>query len=149
MLTLISRLSGMTYTDLLHVYGLTRAGYIPQLFSIRLENPEVVYELLGKAKARALIYERTFENKLANCPVPTHEALDYDCARHSEDVLPLLHAGAQSSDPVFIFHTSGSTSGSPKLVPCNFTWLQAAITKCEHVMKPIKPSNRRDVTVWM
>lgn len=139
----------MTYTDLLHVYGLSRAGYIPQLFSIRLSNPTVVCELLLKAGAQALICEPTFKDALAGCSVPTHEALDRNGAEYTDDVLPLLHAGVQSSDPVFIFHTSGSTSGSPKLVPCNFTWLESAIKKCQHVMKPIKASERRDVTVWM
>ncbi|VDB99778.1 unnamed protein product [Peniophora sp. CBMAI 1063] len=142
-------LSGMTYTDVLHVYGLSRAGYIPQLFSVRLPNPKVVYELLGKAKARALIYERTFKDILAGCPVPTHEALDYGSAVPTEEDLPLLHAGVRASDPVFIFHTSGSTSGSPKLVPCSFTWLASAIKKCEHIMTPIKASEKRDVTIWM
>lgn len=146
-LTMSSRLSGLTYTDVLHVYGLSRAGYIPQLFSIRLENPTVVNELLRKAGAHALIYEKSF--KVAGCSVPNHEALDYDAVSPSDDDLPLLHAGVHSSDPAFIFHTSGSTSGSPKLVRCSFRWLESAIKKCEHVMKPIKASEKRDVTVWM
>ena len=150
-LTLLFRLSGLTYTDLLHVYGLSRAGYIPQLFSIRLPNPTVVYELLQKAGARALIFEDSFKNVLSSCPVPTYEALSYDGAVHTDDILPLLHSGAHSSDPVFIFHTSGSTSGSPKLVPCTFRWLGSAIKKCEYVMKSVKASEiqKRDVTVWM
>ena len=47
----------MSYVDVLYIYAIARAGYIPQLFSLRLPNPEVIYELLTKADGKAIIYE--------------------------------------------------------------------------------------------
>jgi acyl-CoA synthetase (AMP-forming)/AMP-acid ligase II len=144
------RLSGMTYVDVLHIYGLTRAGYIPQLFSIRLPNPDVVYELLSKAHARALIVDPSFEGLLKSCPTPTHRAATtvYDIDSHDMPLpsLPTL----RESDTIFIFHTSGSTSGIPKLVPCSLSWLDSAITKSHQVSTPSGRTERnQDVTVWM
>jgi len=144
------RLSGMTYVDVLHIYGLTRAGYIPQLLSIRLPNPDVVYELLSKAHARALIVDPSFEGLLKSCPTPTHRAATavYDIDSHDMPLpsLPTL----KESDTVFIFHTSGSTSGIPTLVPCCLSWLDSAITKSHQISKPSGRTERnQDVTVWM
>ncbi|KAH9985402.1 hypothetical protein BJV74DRAFT_775720 [Russula compacta] len=143
-------LSGMTYIDVLHIYGLSRAGYIPQLFSIRLPNPDVVYELLSKANACALLVDPSFESLLQGCPVPTHRAATtmYDMNSH-ETPLPDLPT-LRESDTVFIFHTSGSTSGIPKLVPCSLSWLDSAVTKSHQIAKPGGRTERRqDVTVWM
>ncbi|KAH9969012.1 hypothetical protein BC827DRAFT_1152099 [Russula dissimulans] len=143
-------LSGMTYVDVLHIYGLSRAGYIPQLFSIRLPNPGVVYELLGIANACALIVDPSFEGLLKGCPVPTHQAATTKSDIGSHDVpLPSL-AKLKESDTVFIFHTSGSTSGIPTLVPCSLSWLDSAITKSHQISKPSGRTNHnQDVTVWM
>ncbi|KAI0034282.1 acetyl-CoA synthetase-like protein [Vararia minispora EC-137] len=141
-------LSGMTYTDVVHIYGMSRAGYVPQLFSVRLPNPVVVFELLSKAKASALVFEPSFKPIVTGCPVPSHDAFSLDAATNHDEPLPPLHAGVVPSDTALIFHTSGSTSGSPKLVPCSYTWVQAAIEKSHHVAKPLAASGR-DVTVWM
>ncbi len=144
------RLNGTSYIDVLHIYGLSRAGYIPQLFSIRLPNPDVVYELLSKANARALLVDPSFETLLKCCPVPTHRAPTtiYDIDSHDAPLpsLPTLREG----DTVFIFHTSGSTSGTPKLVPCSSSWLDSAVTKSHQISKPSGRTERnQDVTVWM
>ena len=48
------RSNGMSYVDILYIYAIARAGYIPQLFSLRLPNPDVVYELLEKAKGLSI-----------------------------------------------------------------------------------------------
>ncbi|KAI0271339.1 hypothetical protein BC834DRAFT_818549 [Gloeopeniophorella convolvens] len=141
---------GMTYVDVLHIYGLSRAGYIPQMFSIRLPNPDVVCELLVRAKARALIFDPSFESILKGCPVPTHRAAmsTYEIDSHDAPLpsLPTLKA----DDTVFVFHTSGSTSGTPKLVPCSLSWLDSAVTKSHQIGKPTVRADRdQDVTVWM
>jgi acyl-CoA synthetase (AMP-forming)/AMP-acid ligase II len=140
----------MSYIDLLHIYGLTRAGYIPQLFSIRLPNPDVVFELLSKANARALLVDPSFENLLRCCPVPTHRAATslYDIDSHEAPLpdFPTL----EEDETVFIFHTSGSTSGIPKLVPCSLSWLDSAVTKTRQISKPSGRTERhQDITVWM
>lgn len=136
----------MTYTDVLQIYGLTRAGYVPQLFSIRLPNPVVIFELLQRANAKALIYETSFESVLSDCPFPSYRAISISDADPRSEPLPILPTPLDENEPVFIFHTSGSTSGSPKVVPCSRKWLDCAVTKTYQTGYPI---SERDVTVWM
>lgn len=138
----------MSYRDVLNVYGISRAGYIPQLFSLRLPNPTVIFELLEKAGARALIYEPSFEVDLSGCSVPIHTATAFVTQDVAEVELPDRSEAMSETDSAFIFHTSGSTSGSPKLVPCSYRWLDAIVSKARHVGRP-KSTGRQDVTVWM
>jgi len=140
-------IGGYTYTDVLQIYGMSRAGFIPQLFSLRLPNPEVIYELLSKAGAKALVYESAFEPVLRDCPVPSHLAVGAEDIDVSGHPLPEL-ARAQPEDIAFFFHTSGSSGGSPKLVPCSYRWLDATVMKSKQTCVP-QNSERQDVTVWM
>jgi acyl-coenzyme A synthetase/AMP-(fatty) acid ligase len=138
----------MTYTNVLHIYGVSRAGYIPQLFSLRLPNPQVIYELLEQAGARALVYEPSFDVDLSECLLPVHAAEAIEDSDIEGKELPDMPRAVSETDCVFIFHTSGSTSGRPKLVPCSYKWLNTIVSKARHVGKP-KTSGRQDVTVWM
>lgn len=147
LILLWGRLSGFLYTDVLHIYGLSRAGYIPQLFSIRLPNPIVIYELLCRAGARALVYDVSFSNILGDCPVPTHLASDVRGLDLRGVPLPPILSVTQE-DIGFIFHTSGSTSGSPKLVLCRYRWLLNVVEKSYLMCRPRNP-HRQDVTVFM
>lgn len=108
----------------------------------------MIFELLVRADARALIYDPAFESILRSAPVPVYVATEV----HEGDVdnapLPVLFEPTQGEDIVMIFHTSGSTSGSPKLVRCNYKWLNAMIAKANVVGRP-RSLNRQDVTVWM
>ncbi len=117
------------------------------MFSLRLPNPEVIYELLSMANAKALIYESAFAPICTDCPVPAHLAVGSDCVPESSTPLSPLRPVAEQ-DVAFIFHTSGSTSGRPKLVPCSYRWVGAAVTKSHQLSAP-KDNRRQDVTVWM
>ena len=143
----MSRLSGFTYTDVLHIYGISRAGYIPQLFSLRLPNPTVVLELLNRAGAQALIYDASFESVLQNFPLPIHRALASECLKPTLVSLPDI-SDSKEDDIAFVFHTSGSTSGSPKLVPMSYRWLSSMVLKSHYISKP-RDHYRQDVTVCM
>jgi len=138
----------MTYQDVLNIYGLSRAGYVPQLFSIRLPNPEVVFELLAKANAKALIYDSQFQSVISSFPLPIHLAIENRDMSPFECDLPPIRSTSDPDKLVFIFHTSGSTSGSPKLVCCNSRWLDAIIAKAKLCSTPREP-HRQDVSVWM
>lgn len=143
-----SRLGGLTYQDSVHIYAVARAGYIPQLFSLRLPNPEVIYELLAKGNAKAMIADPAYESILKDAPLPVRFARDVDPKDVSELILPPVHAPLNGDETIMVFHTSGSTSGSPKLVPCSYKWLDAMISKAYHVGQP-RSSYIQDVTVWM
>ena len=141
------RLSGFSYLDVLHIYGISRAGYVPQLFSIRLPNPVVIYELLRKAGAAALIYDCSFESVLNDCHISRHCVLKSFSVEDVPATLPSIW-DFQELDIAFIFHTSGSTSGIPKLVPINYRWLNSAVVKSHYISVP-ENASRQDVTVWM
>ncbi|KAI8980680.1 acetyl-CoA synthetase-like protein [Trametes punicea] len=141
-------LGGMTYLDAVHIYGIARVGYIPQLFSLRLPNPDVVYELLLRAKAQALVFDPSFGSIVKDCPVPAEVAIDVRSVDVEHLPLPPLWVPSHGEDIVMIYHTSGSTSGSPKLVPCTADWVNATVSKAALVTRPHN-ANRQDVTVWM
>lgn len=138
----------MTYVDALHIYGIARAGYIPQLVSLRMPSPDVVYELLNRSEARALVFDASFASIMTNCPVPAELAIDIRTVDLTDASLPPLWVPSSGDEIVMIYHTSGSTSGSPKLVPCTADWVNATVSKAAHVTRPRNP-NRQDVTVWM
>ena len=105
-----------------------------QLFSLRLPNPDIIYELLRKADARALIFEPSYRNLLSNgsCPVPFHSAVAVSESEIDGLQLPSVQETTlRPEDVMMIFHTSGSTSGSPKLVPCSLRWLDNIISKAD------------------
>ncbi|KAL4071030.1 hypothetical protein J3A83DRAFT_4530563 [Scleroderma citrinum] len=141
-------LSGMSYQDTLHIYGISRAGYVPQLFSIRLPNPEVIQELLGVANAKALVLAPEFTEMSTSFLLPVYPAPDKDAMSASAAPLPPITSSGNGDQVVFIFHTSGSTSGRPKLVPCNQRWLQTNVDKARFASTPQDP-RRKDVTVYM
>ncbi|KAJ8094247.1 hypothetical protein PM082_006786 [Marasmius tenuissimus] len=144
-------IAGTTYQDVLHIYGLSRAGYIPQLFSIKLPNPEVIFELLNKSHARALICDDNFYGIAGQSPVPLHVAVGLSGidGHGGNEALPLPELPSVRADDIaFYFHTSGSTSGSPKLVPCSYTWLNSVVEKSQQACTPYH-SDRRDVVTWM
>ncbi|KAL1665529.1 hypothetical protein GGF50DRAFT_52504 [Schizophyllum commune] len=140
-------IGGFTYTDALHIYGMCRAGYIPQLFSLRLPNPDVVFELLGRSGARALVYDASFAHSVRDAPVPTHLAVDASGEDLAGLALP-TQPRVMADDVALYYHTSGSTSGRPKLVPYDYRWLESAVHKSEQVSRPRDPA-RQDVSVWM
>lgn len=144
----VPRLSGLTYIDCIHIYGMSRAGYIPQMFSLRLPNPDVVYELLRKANAQALIFDSCFESVLSDCPIPSYQALKSRNIESVDESLEEIGPIQNENEPAFIFHTSGSTSGSPKLVPCTYRWLNTVVQKSNWISRPRNP-DRQDVTVFM
>ena len=125
---------------------MTRAGYVPQLFSLRLPNPVVIFELLQKAGAHALVCEPSFGVDLSGCPVLTYSAIQVREQDAAGVTLPPLRTDYSASDLAFIFHTSGSTSGSPKLVPCNRQWLDNIVTKSMQLGR-VRSAECQDVTV--
>ncbi|KAF7424658.1 hypothetical protein PC9H_009968 [Pleurotus ostreatus] len=142
---------GMTYMDVVHIYGVSKAGYIPQLFSLRLPEPSIIYELLMKAGAKALIVDQALAATPSNSPVPAHTAvhlskLQFDLDPESWE--PCLIPEVALDDTVFIFHTSGSTSGSPKLVHCNQKWLRSMASKAKQVFAPRSSRPSADVFTW-
>ncbi|CAF3456324.1 unnamed protein product [Fusarium graminearum] len=124
---------GWSYEDLLHYLSLQRAGFIPQLFSIRITDPSVVYDLLRNSNAAALLYDPVCEPLVQGCPIPTFSTgivLGKDCPA---DVQLGTTTSTDGDKVLVIFHTSGSTSGMPKLVPQTVRWMDCLIRKHRHM----------------
>jgi acyl-CoA synthetase (AMP-forming)/AMP-acid ligase II len=136
----------MTYVDALHIYGVYRADYIPQLFSIRLPSPEVIFELLAKANAKALIYDSNFEHLMNNSPTPTYLASKTQFVDFTSGHLPDMSVAAMD-DTAFIFHTSGSTAGTPKLVPWTNLWIGRFLDKALYLFPA--STETQTVAAWM
>ena len=94
-----------------------------------MTSPEVVYELLDRAGAVALIHEPSFGDRLENSPLPSLPAGDSFVVQSQSLTLPKLWTASNSEDVTMILHTSGSSSGIPKLVPYTAKYLDFAIQK--------------------
>ncbi|KAI1784535.1 acetyl-CoA synthetase-like protein [Ganoderma leucocontextum] len=138
--------NGMSYVDVLYIYAIARAGYIPQFFSLRLPNPDVIYELLEMANGKAIIYEPELSGMVSNCPCPSYSAVDLRNVDIGDAPVPPMPHPSSGDDIAMIFHTSGSTSGRPKLLPCNYKWLDAMVHKSARTSRPLR-KDRQDVAV--
>ncbi|THH30086.1 hypothetical protein EUX98_g4130 [Antrodiella citrinella] len=141
-------LGGMTYIDVLHIYGMMRAGYVPQMFSLRLPNPDVILELVARSNGKALVYDVSYTEAVAGCSLTSHQAIDARSVDVSSVILPPLPTEVDGEDTLMILHTSGSTSGRPKLVPLSFAWWDHGLQKSAQCTRPYN-ANRLDVNVWM
>jgi acyl-CoA synthetase (AMP-forming)/AMP-acid ligase II len=138
------RIGGTTYIDVLQIYGVSRAGYIPQLFSLRLSSAEVIFELLQKANAKALIYDSSHLPALSeSSPVATYLAINVKDESATYEHLPDMPEVVDGGETAFIFHTSGSTSGSPKLVPWTYSFILFLHHKVLQVIEFPKPWRQR------
>ncbi|KZT05903.1 acetyl-CoA synthetase-like protein [Laetiporus sulphureus 93-53] len=143
-------LGGTTYVDVLHIYGIARAGFIPQLISLRLPNAEVILELLNLSKGKAIVHDASFTSPLRRCPLPVYAAVDVREASPVAIDLPPVVEGSDADDIIMLFHTSGSTSGRPKLVPCTYAWWSTTIMKAGQIMRPkTRSTSRQDTAVCM
>ncbi|KAJ7489329.1 hypothetical protein FB451DRAFT_1522932 [Mycena latifolia] len=113
-LWLTGRLTGKKYEHLINIFGISAAGYVPQLFSVVFPNPEVIWDLLSKSNAKALI------SFASNCREVTNLPTDLSSRDH--------HVSAVSQDNIaLIVHSFGTTSGTPKPIRTTHGWITAYI----------------------
>ncbi|TFK38520.1 acetyl-CoA synthetase-like protein [Crucibulum laeve] len=117
-------LSGTSPTNLVHLYAICRAGFIPQVFSVRLAapGPIAINKLLNACGGTVLIHDQQFSEILADFPLAKLVAPDISTVKPLSITLPELPQ-VQGSDIAMIFHTSGTTSGMPKPIPETHSWL--------------------------
>ncbi len=132
--TVDHRLQGMTYSDLLHIWGIMRAGHIPQLISINLTDTAVVYRMLKNAGASALVYDPRFHDFLSDCSLPVYSA-QVPSDMTQESPLGPVWTPSNPDDVVIIYHTSGSTSGIPKSVPLMAKGMESQFTRMGHMQR--------------
>ncbi|CAI6097297.1 unnamed protein product, partial [Clonostachys chloroleuca] len=88
-------LKGLSYLDGLVIWGISRAGFIPQIFSVKLTSGEVISTLLDGADAKAFLVEPSWVDK-AKVNVPMIPIVDTRFMNLGH--LPLAPAWVPSSD---------------------------------------------------
>ncbi|KAK1235886.1 hypothetical protein PQX77_000876 [Marasmius sp. AFHP31] len=141
-------LGGFSYVDIVHIYGIARAGFIPHLMG-RLPGLVIVKELLRESETKALIRSVQFKETLGPVEVegtvPVYDPVDLATLRSQDSTLPALRESNDPDEVFIIAHTSGSTSGKPKLVRCTTRWTDAGYRKAGFWGDTMEP----EVQNWM
>ncbi|KAF5344416.1 hypothetical protein D9758_015473 [Tetrapyrgos nigripes] len=133
-------LKGYTYMDVLHIYGLSRAGYIPQPLTL-VPTATFITQLLQESGSKAVIYEPFYAVTSAELDIRKFETLSSVPSLSVSDIVLPEALDVQAEDIAIFFHTSGSTSGKPKIVPGTDRWLDGLTRKSTHtISKPIAHS---------
>lgn len=75
-------------------------------------------------------------------------AVDIRAENVADVPLPPIVETQNGEETLMIFHTSGSTSGQPKVIRCSYAWWDACLIKSRECTLPKNPA-RQDVTIWM
>ena len=151
MITAISRLHGFTYADVITIYAINRAGFVPQMFGFEIPNPLIVLDLLARYDGKAIIHDPAKTPLLAESKttLPCHVAVDYLSVTDADiaDLELPEPPVAEAEDWAFIHHTSGSVSGMPKAVPKTNKWLSTVTNKSSAALR-IGKFETQDVYIW-
>ncbi|KAJ7637876.1 hypothetical protein DFH06DRAFT_1432394 [Mycena polygramma] len=106
---------GVQYLHLVYTITLSRASYmyVPLMLTPLLTDPGIISE---KAGAQAVVYDECLEFLTACSALPKLCLTDIDHMSVDSVLLPVEQLPS-GSDVCFNYLTSGSTSGSPKIVP--------------------------------
>ncbi|KAJ7148389.1 acetyl-CoA synthetase-like protein [Mycena crocata] len=115
-------ITGVKYQDLVHIYGLSCAGFIPEVLNAKMTFP-IMRDLLTKTGGKGLIYDSSFVDLLADLQLPSLPIPDLKALPALSSPLVALPE-VTGNDIALIFHTSGTTSGIPKPVPETHRWLK-------------------------
>ncbi|KAJ7084974.1 acetyl-CoA synthetase-like protein [Mycena epipterygia] len=117
-------LTGTIYSDLVTLYAISAAGFVPQVFSVKFSRPgrTIILDLLAACDGQALVLDPTFSDEINTTTLPT---MEIPTLLSLPPVVPstLEASDADSTDTAMIFHTSGTTGGKPKPVRCSHDWM--------------------------
>jgi len=146
----------MTYQDALHLFGISRAGYIPQLLHFhRNSSKSLIVELLRRSNSLALICDvshaqrnRDVSSPFASLPIPVYASSDLRQAGvPSQSRLPRIEdLVADPNGVAFVLHTAGTTLGTPKLVPYTHRTIDSIMKRAQVIAAPTS-SRRQDTYV--
>ncbi|KAL0568289.1 hypothetical protein V5O48_013700 [Marasmius crinis-equi] len=149
---------GGSYIDFVHIHGLSKAGYIPQIFTLLPQSTEVILALLEKSGARALLYQeeyfdlgKTLSKMRPGLKVyPIYSTTRDLPTTQLSQALPDLPR-SQPTDITYILHSSGTTSGMPKLVPYTSRLVETLLHKATISTLGARPTPGKsspDVNSW-
>ncbi|KAG6885192.1 hypothetical protein C0993_004976 [Termitomyces sp. T159_Od127] len=121
------RITGSRYEDLVNLYAIIRAGFVPQVFSLVMatQGGIMINELLALQEGKVLILDPHYKDHVPQITVPTLVIPDFSALPALLEDEKLLDLPEVDDDAIaMIFHTSGTTSGRPKPVPESHKWLR-------------------------
>ncbi|KAL0573602.1 hypothetical protein V5O48_008361 [Marasmius crinis-equi] len=135
-------LRGLSAIDVLHLYGISRAGFIPQPFSLLPDAVEVVNELLKMSGARVLVYEEGYFDSAKLLPTmnsalkvdPVVDPATIEVLSYSDVHLDPIPDTEDPDEIGWIFHSTSSTSGVPKLVPMTWNFVDTLVLKASVIL---------------
>lgn len=121
------RITGSRYEDLVNLYAIIRAGFIPQVFSLVMatQGGTMINDLLALRGGKVLVIDQHYRDHIPKITVPTLVIPDFPELLALVGNEKLLDLPQVDDDAIaMIFHTSGTTSGRPKPVPESHKWLR-------------------------
>ena len=145
------RIDGTTYQDVLHVLGVSRAGYIPQLLHFhRSSSLSLVVELLRRSNSLALICDVSHAqlNHGSPLPIPVYAKSDLrQVGVPSHCRLPRVEdLVADPNALAFVLHTAGTTTGTPQIVEYSYRTVDSIMRRAQVLAAPTS-SRRQDTYV--
>lgn len=136
---------------MLHVFGVSRAGYIPQLLHFhRSSNLSLVIELLRRTNSPALVCDVSHAqlNRDSSLPIPVYAKSDLrQVGVPSHCRLPKIEDLVADPNAVaFVLHTAGTTMGTPQIVKYNYRTVDSIMRKAQVIAAPTS-SRRQDTYV--
>ncbi|GJJ14468.1 hypothetical protein Clacol_008732 [Clathrus columnatus] len=128
-------MSGLLYQDFVHLFGLIKAGFIPQILNLKVRSVEIATEYFKRSNITYIIHASTAPvDQFKDDIFQAHKIIDmkeFQSYKISEDDV-LAKPEESGDDTIMIYHTSGSTSGKPKPVPYIRKWVDANSRKRTH-----------------
>lgn len=117
----------MTYQEVVHLFALVHAKYVPQLLNLKIRATQTAENHFRQSGTTYVIYAPTAPIEQLGNHFQVHEMVDIEQLPKSHDEATYLETPVEENgdDVLMIYHTSGSTSGRPKLVPFSRKWLDA------------------------
>ena len=141
----------MTYQDVLHVFGVSRAGYIPLLLHFhRSSTKSLLTETLRHANSLALICDPSHAQlSRDSLPIPVYANSDLrQVGVPGQCRLPKIEDLVADPNAIaFVLHTAGIAVGSPKLVPYTHRTIDSIIRRAQVIAAPTS-KRRQDTYVF-
>ncbi|GJJ14652.1 hypothetical protein Clacol_008918 [Clathrus columnatus] len=121
-------MAGLTFSDMLHIFGIMRADYVPHLLNSAITNAEVAASFFQETNCGVIIYASQASNSVKNLPehFVCHPIIDAEeIPENSDVILSYSKSAFDNEEVVMILLTSGSVSGSPKLIRLRRRWFEA------------------------
>lgn len=117
----------MPFSDILHFFGVMRAGYIPHVVNSEITDLDVIQDVFKMTGASAIIYTPQVPASVEGLYkyFPCHLATDAEqisLEDGPDEIKPNDNPMMDDEDVIVIVLTSGSTSGRPKVIHLRRKW---------------------------